>query len=104
MKWMNSCILSGSWFLSIRKTVRRLSMAHSALSTARRRRTTEVLTVLPGVLRFSKCFGGVLSADDRHDFDSFPVKPIVNAVYAAHATPVAFADIINGRIQKRLFS
>ena len=43
----------------------------------------------------------VLLPNDCHDFDGFPLNAIKNAVFAAHAAPVAPSDIRSG-IQKRL--
>ena len=44
-----------------------------------------------------------MTAYDGHDFNRFTLYAVVNTVHAAHAAPVAFPNIINGWIQKRLF-
>ena len=45
----------------------------------------------------------IFLTEDGHDFNGIAINAVVDTVHTTHATPVAFADIINGLIRIRLF-
>ena len=46
----------------------------------------------------------ILRTQDGHNFYNTPVNPVIDRMYTAHTTTIPGPDMINRRIEQRVFS